>query len=461
MKLKTICKFMLIILAFIYLLAPLAPEKLNVVISFIGVIILLTAIPMMGKTHKVPTMVFLIVGCTIMFYNRQPIEVWIAGINSMINIAAIITVLQLFVIPIFLGDYNKYFEYLLLIKIKSERYLFLFTSLIAHLFSSFLMFGTIPVMLSLLGDVLKRNVTDYERFISAALIRSYALAIFWAPGAISILLIMQATGVHWEQMFIPGIIMSIIGLTTSVLYEGALRLSPAKMRNEDLVTQIRSEGITEKNAWRKVSHIFLVVIGLIFFILVYERMFVSSSSHRIMLSGLTVAVIWMLLYLKHPQLGEAFKGYWQDGVSKAIDLSALFVSMGIFAKAVEVSGILDYFQSWLLTFNNDYAFLLLIAIQLIIVLLSLIGLHPFISLVMLGKILSSLHLPFPVLMLAFSLMLGSVIAYLLSPFAGMVLTLSTYINRPPMQISLKWNGYYGLILFVEGVVFLYIMSIII
>jgi len=457
--LKNICKILLVLLVAANIISPFFPGKIDIVNALLGIGIAGTAIPNMTGSYKRPTMAFLIAGSVIMLYERQPWGIWISGINSMINIIAIIMVMQLFSIPIWLGGYEESIEYLLIRRMKNERKIFLFTSVLSHLFSSFLLLGGIPVMVSLFGDALKRNVQEYERFFSTAVSRAYAVVIFWAPGAVSVLLVMEATGINWYEIFLPGIAMSIIGLVTSVAMEWSCRLSPAQLASGGMSDEDSRAGFEEGYAWRKIGDIIIVVAGMIVCILAYERIVDTTVSYRIMLAGLTVASLWLLKYHSHPKRTQVMINYWKNDVAKVIDIAGLLVAMSIFAKAIDTVGFLEYFQPLIIRLDNGYGGILLVIIPLVIVVLSVIGLHPFITVVLIGKMLSGLQPDIPALLLAMSLSLGCVTSYLLSPFAGLILTLSSFLNRSPAEISLKWNGVFGIILFMEGILVLYIFKL--
>ena len=83
-------------------------------------------------------------------------------------------------------------------------------------------------------------------------------------------------------------------------------------------------------------------------------------------------------------------------------------------------------------------------------LLAMIGMHPFIVIIILGQILMALNLPLSPLIIAIILLFGSMLSYMLSPFAGMVLTTAKFLDVSIYEVGLKWNGLFGLILFLLG-----------
>lgn len=64
-----------------------------------------------------------------------------------------------------------------------------------------------------------------------------------------------------------------------------------------------------------------------------------------------------------------------------------------------------------------------------------------------------IHLPFNILAVALALNIGSVLAYMGSPFAGIIVVLANIIQRKTSTVALKWNGQYCLYLLILSLIF--------
>jgi inner membrane protein involved in colicin E2 resistance len=58
-----------------------------------------------------------------------------------------------------------------------------------------------------------------------------------------------------------------------------------------------------------------------------------------------------------------------------------------------------------------------------------------------------------VLLLALSLAAGGAAAYMISPFAGIIMSISRYTGASASQVGLGWNWKFSLVFFVFGVLF--------
>lgn len=456
--LEMFCKIFLLAITFFHFIAPYVPFSLTNIIFILGIGILIAGIPLMGKSFRIPLLIFLSAGIFIIIYSGQPFSVFIAGTNSMLNIVSILVVMQFFSIPIQLGNYGRALETLLLKYLKKEQHLFLFTTIISHMFASFLLFGTIPVMISLLGDVIKRNVTKYERFMAAALTRGYPLIVIWAPGAVMVLLVLRVTGMEWSDIFLPGITLSIIGILTSVFLEGRFVLSKEEIIPNGISGEQDDEmnlTVDEKVAWRNSLDIILVVVGMIVTIYFLETLEIFSSFYCVMLAGFMVSALWTIKYIRHADLKRVIKEYWKENIIKSSDLAALFVAVGIFARAIESGGFADYFFG-LVSFGQ-LGYLTFVLIPLLIILFSVIGINPVISIVLVGQLFSPAQQFFPTVAIALALSLGTSISFMISPFAGIVLTMAKFTDSNPFNISLRWNGPFSLVFLAEGLLYIFVI----
>ncbi|MCX7027032.1 MAG: hypothetical protein NT061_06035 [Spirochaetes bacterium] len=199
------------------------------------------------------------------------------------------------------------------------------------------------------------------------------------------------------------------------------------------------------------------VLGAALFIvtlvLILEKLKIGAAYTRIMLSGILVASIWTILLRDKRAIRKAAGEYWEEGILKVRDMGPFFVAMGIFSGALESSGLLNiarpFIQGaaiWLGPFSAAI-------LPLTIIILSIIGLHPFITLVLFGKILMGAGVPLPVLTIALSLAVGGAAAYMTSPFAGIIMSLSRYTGAKASEIAVRWNWKFSLAFFAVGIAF--------
>lgn len=449
---NTLCKMALLVITLLHVTQLFMPVSLEL-LAFFTALLFGVGLGMQKSGFRTITLFFFTLGTLILIYYKLPFSIGMQSLTSMTNIIAIIVVMQLFSIPIEVGHYSDTVEYWLKRLFKKESSLYLFAMLVTNLFASFLLFGTVPVMVSLFNKALKNSVSQYQRFFATAIMRGYTLALFWAPGAIIILLVMQVTHVSWSQLFVPGLLLSAIGLLTSYALEHFTRLNKPIISMSETLPD--SSNIA-KNAPKQTAHILLVIISLIVGIGLLERFSIATGTGRILLAGLIVSTIWIMYYRKRAELKTVLKNYGESGIMQATDFSVFFIAVGLFAGAVDHSGILVHIQPLLQESVNHLGIFSILVIPLLFILIAVCGIHPLVLAVMFGKILLSVSLPLSSVSIALILLLSAAISFIISPFAGMSLMTAKFLHVTPLEVSLKWNLLFCTLFLIEGLVFAYL-----
>jgi hypothetical protein len=439
------------------ILTPLQPGQFPMLTCIAGLSVLISALPALSSAYKKPVYVFLILSLLIFSNYQLSLSVLVSGVNSMVSIIAIVAVLQLFVIPMKLGKYDVALRQYLETSFKKERSLYVFLHLVTHLLGTFLLFGTIPIVFSIFYESIANMVHDPKKFAVTSICRSYALVTLWAPGAINVILALQATGAPWLQVILPATGLTVFGILTSILLDVGLRI---KNRPLAVMPTTNRDNSSQRKAAPKAGILLLVAAALIVLIVMMEQTRVLTSTTRVLAAGIIIIALWMSRYVRQPELYSAWRGYWEKSLTVVPDMAALFIAMGIFSETVDQAGLMAYLQSGLVGIVQVFGQYTLLLIPPVMILVSLTGIHPFISILLIGKVLTvSLHMPHHDVLIALSLLLGGVISYTVSPFAGNVLTLSRLSGSSPREVAFSWNGLFSLVFLTGGLLFLFILQL--
>jgi hypothetical protein len=455
----TICKTAILTISGLLLLAPLK-LPFAIALTFIcGLVIVISALACLSDSYKRPVCIFLALSALALYYYRLPLAVLVTGVNSMLPIVAIAAVLQLFAIPIKVGRFDLFLKQYLMDNFKTGGALYLFLTLVTHLLSTLLGFGAIPLVYSVFRDGIKQTVSEYDRFLVTAVSRGFSLSTFWAPGAVSVMLVLQATGAPWFRVFVPAVGMALLGIVTAAVIEGrATSLNNAGRP----VAAFCGEGSRVSaggGGSRKIVGLVVVIAAMVVLIVVMEQARILTSATRILTAGFVVAASWIMCYLREPSLGSAWREYWSKALSGMPGLAALFISVGIFSEVIDQAGLMARLLTGLTGSSGMLGQYSLLFVAPLLILLSLTGVHPFVSLLLVGKMLNPLiDMPNHDVLLAFSLLLGGSLSYAISPFAGTIITLSGLAGCSPGKAALKWNGPFAAILLLEGLAVLLVLQ---
>ncbi len=411
-----------------------------------GIGALAAGFPLMGKGFQKAAVIFLALGVGMLVVGRHPFELWVKAATSMTTVIAIVAAMQSFAVPIKVGGYDEAIKSWMGGRLKGKSSLFMFLTLTTHLLTSFLNMGSVPVTVSLFEPTLKARVPDWKRFFARAATRGYVLSVLWSPGAVNLSLVVQATGLSWSKAFVPGFLLAFLGMGASSLTEffGS--------RGENALLP-RAEGDKDRAGGGRIVHMLAIVVSFIVLVAVLERLKIGASSGRTVLAGLALALVWTLSQAKKPGMKAALKTHWREGLLKAGDIAPFFVAMGIFSTALEASGLLEKAAPFIKTAADFLGPASVILIAGIIAASSLIGLHPFITIMLFGKVLSYVSLSIPPITVALALSVGGAAAYMITPFAGMIMIMSRLINVRATDIALRWNWRFSLVFLAGGLAF--------
>ncbi len=444
---EQICVYSIVTIAVLQMLSMFKIFDFKPLIALLGVFVVVVAYEVLSPSFKRMAVIFISLGFAVNIYSGQSLSSWIAGVNYMLSVSSILVVMQIFTISIKLGDYAGSMEYLLLRSFNTERGVYFFSMCITHIFASILLFGTIPVMVTLLGGPLQKIVRNYQRFASTALTRSYSMVVLWAPGAVNILLVINTTGAKWSDIFLPGVLIGVMGILLAYFFElPHLSKQPLACIHE----QVSDKSQTAAKAVKKIVYVVIIVVIFVFFAMFFEALGIGDTTSRITLVGLIVSLSWLACFAKHPDFKKGLRDYVDVSLVKTIDLAVLFIALGVFSKALDDSGMLAYFNPYISALANYSGSFMLAIIPGLVFACAIVGLHPFVVMVLLAKIMMGLELPFSVAILSVAIIFGSSIAYIASPFAGIVLATSKFVGVSAYQVGFRWNGLYGVLYFIMG-----------
>lgn len=211
---------------------------------------------------------------------------------------------------------------------------------------------------------------------------------------------------------------------------------------------IKRDTVRKNKGHASLLGLVLAVIALLLLSFVLMENKVASSMDSVTLAGLLIVVIWTgLLGVKRdnslpafkPVLKKSMRAYWHHGITSGASLAPFFVGIGTFTYGFQHSTVSTQIVATLTPLFAQLGWWLVLLIPIIVVLVSLIGIHPLASVALIGKVIMAMHISLSPLLIALSLNIGSVAAYMLSPFAGIVMIVATLLNVSPGTVSIRWN----------------------
>ena len=428
---KTAASAALALMTLLYVLDLLLPLPLGAAAAAAAAAVLLLDLPFMGKTFRLPAWIFFLLGAAVLLFCRAPLSQWEQGLSSMMKTVVILVVMQGLALAMRRGGYEQAAAECLCGRSGSLAGLFCLILLLSHLLAGVMSLGCVVVILAAISPAVRQRLPDSRRFLAASLSWGYCTLFLWAPGTVTVLMSMQVFDLDWQSYFPPAFALSLLGLALGA------GIAHFRFRGQSLAsagTETVSPG-----AWRKLRRLAGVLAVIVAAVALLERLGFSTSIGRLLVTILTVTAVWLTAQGRVPEAPPLLRQWWQDYLPKNQDLAAFFLSMGVFSAAIQYSGFGDRLTKLCAGHSGLLGPLVLPLLPLAIVAFSMVGLHPFVSVLMVGPILAGLPLPVTPLQLGLAMSLGCCLSYMLSPFAGLILTLSHELQEPPLRMCLRAN----------------------
>lgn len=404
-------------------------------------LILITNLPKIKGSFRVPTYVFCAASVVLFIVTGMELSVFIAGLNAMSKTIAIIGIMQTLTVSIELGNYSEAVTSLIGRYAKREGILFAFILLMSHLLASILNLGSIFIVHSAFGEELQKQIKNFPRFLAKAASRGFTTSFLWAPGSVTVLIVIQTFQLTWKEYLFPALTIAISGMLLSLLIE-------VPHLSRDKLSHPVAHGMTDAEIKRKTIQMAVAILCVCAGILLLEFLGLADASGRLLLTAFIVSAVWLLSQWRSPGFSNAVHNYWDKKIQNNSDLSVFFISIGLFSTAIGRIGLYEMLQALATRYEAFLGHYILLVLPLGILAFSMIGLHPMISMLLIGPVVTGLQTAASPLQLGMAMALGCSLSYSISPFAGMILTLSKLLDVPPQQVSIKWNGLYALLFYI-------------
>lgn len=440
--------FLMLSISLLYFLK--VPTRLSLLWprAILSVLLLFRFLPVISKSYRIPAWIFTIVGFYLLLWKQASPEEWAKALTSMLQTVAIVSVMQTLSISMGAGNYNNAVSAFLRKHAGNQGILYCMIEIFSHLLCSILNLGEVIIILNSINKGISSQIDDFKKYISSAISRGHCTAFLWAPGSVTVLLTLQIFGIKWSEYFIPAFSIAVLGLTLAGSVEYL------KRRNNKFVIENASRTLSIN---KKVVLLGLIIAFIILGVSTLGKFFPKASSSEIMVFDVgIVSFFWMLSQIKQPGIKQELKKFSSETLPSMGSLNAFFITMGIFSEGLQHAGFNEVLEGSTEVFRQMPCFLLLLAVPLIIIAFSMIGIHPMVSLAVLGPVLVQLVGKASVMQLALSTAMGCCLAYMISPFAGLVLLLSQLLDIPPKTLSLKYNLFHSIIYYLSGTVIIYL-----
>lgn len=409
------------------------------------IIVISLSLPIVSGSAKVIGYVSFALSILLLLLYHAPITIWEQALQGNLYLVVMFIVVPLLGIPLQYGGYFESLQGVFRRYVHTNSRFYLLVSLISAFIGVLVNMAVVPLVhqISLASDK-----SSNKKLLSMAICRGFTTSMFWAPTTATIALVIQLTGAKWPLFFpfgiLFGLIAGLIGYTMMIL-EG---------RREDnsiatVVATPNTSEVLKPNSeidLRKVIELSAFAITLIALIAIASLVTGISTINVVSIASLVFPVIWLALIRRLPVLFREFKGdYFTERLPRLKNEIVLFVGAGLFATSISYSHLGDYVPRFLNLIVGSNALLLTIVIIFGSLILAFLGVHPIVSVTILGGTVKAAAYGVTPTYMALILAISWAMGIAVSPSAANVIAISGLTGQSPTQVGFRGNGLYVLI----------------
>ncbi|GAB3809063.1 hypothetical protein GCM10028868_38980 [Virgibacillus kimchii] len=438
--LNTFSNSVIVILIVAFIIGQLFPNPF--IFAIYAILTGMAAIISVFYSKGLPKMfglAMILVGCSVFFYQQQPLEVWAEGITRNLPLVCLIVVVPVLGIPIGLGNYNSYLAGITSRFQKKPQWIYLFISGLFSLIAPITNLGSMYIIHAML-EKLKLPA----RLLGSVYPRGFTSVHTWSPYFASVFLVVYSLQIPMYQYLPYGLLLSVFQILVGYGLFRFIEMKDMAWRAE------RDMGMN----YKKLIELFAVLFLLTGFIFVLEPFVELSVSVVITLTVFLFAVLWTA-YLGFPKnfFKEANKYRKMIMPSRANEVN-LLLTAGFFGLVLTYTPVSAFVQQVWGGMANISIFLLIVLTISFITLLSFVGVHQIVTISTFVATVSYDDLGIHVMVLAMMLLSAWSVAATISPVSPVVIGTSGLIKKDVFSV-IRWNLLYAsvLILVHAGVIY--------
>lgn len=449
----------LVAIAFGYIFNYFLESRLLEIILSIGIVVFITlSLSALQGSLRIITYFLLITAITIFIGVRAPIEEWLDGVRVNLTLASIFTLVPLLGIPVRLGGYLESLKLLFARVNPKSSFVFLVTQTLAHALGVVFNIGSI----SIVHYLSKAAPIQSPRLLVSAINRGFLSVIFWSPyfGAVAVVLSMLST--KWGTILPFSLGFVLISFFVSFAVDWSLiQKSDATFALEMSATKEveHAPNLNNRLVKKKVIELFSLLLLMIMIVLGIE--FVSGLEVAIIicLVALLFPLIWSFLQKNQEMYFVELKGHVFNTLPRMRKEVVLFLVSGFFSAAFMKTNMSGTLINYITDLFGGFTIGIAYCIVLVIVILSVAGLHPIVPVIVFASSFDPSLLGFSPEYFSVLLLASWGVSSTISPATASSNLLANLWNIEVTTIAFRWNMRYGIIMTIVLPIYLEIVKL--
>ncbi|MCF6094089.1 hypothetical protein L1765_08955 [Microaerobacter geothermalis] len=428
---------------------------LKVVLSIVSVIVFTISLPSAKPIPRYLSLVMFSFGILLYIMKGSPFEEIANGIITNLPLLTLVILVPLISIPLKIGGYFDSIHFYMDRLKEDPRKLFGGISFFLFCLGPILNLGSIRVLHELIKDL---NL--HAKLLAKSYLVGFSTVILWSPYFASVALVLYYLDVPVSTYISLGLPMAFAQLLIGNLLFGLWLKKKGYVSKDTILFHFKEKGEqsfkggTHRN---KIIILFVILVFLMGSIFVLELLTKWPMMFLVSLISLLFPLIWCSFKRKLKELREHFYQFKDQTAQTMNNEVVLFISAGLFGKALAGTAIADSIQLFLNGVSAASFMLFIVVVMFIIISLTFIGIHPIVVVTALITQMDAASLGTRPEVLALLMMVSWSISAVLSPANPLNILVSGSVNKSPLSVGLKWNGVYLISMFLTGSLYVYLL----
>ncbi len=428
-------------------------DSLSYIFALVLLLLVIQAFPKSAGSNRIISLVLFGAGITALITVRSDAEQWIMAFTANGGLVAFFLSLPLFAVTLSYKDYRQSINNLFVQRVRSKSGFLILVSWVSLLLSSILNVAADYMLNNLLRSSAKHYGTKH--YFYQALARGNMGAVMWAPNYIAIATVVTCTGLDWITIAPSGFLLGLLYMLLSnvvVFITHNFRKNKGPELPEVFAKEEDKEEGTDRETERGIpvtagslSHLFFVFLGLILLVTAFNILSEFSIMTIIVITAiiypLFLAVVFQKINVYKDQVGIYLRTKL-PGIKNEV---VLFAAIGFFGKVMDITGIGGAIFSYLPLERIPFTFLSVFVIIIFMAAISMIGVHPIVSVTVLSSVLIPEAIGLSPVAFAQMFLIGYIVAVTSSPFSAISLIISGISGENTWNSVPRWNICFNLV----------------
>jgi hypothetical protein len=401
------------------------------------------------RTSRKISLVLVTVGSLLFLRSHASANLVVGSFAENTNVLMIMTLIPLIGAAVELGGYSEALAEASR-KVTGPTSLYVLSTLLAFAIGSVLLNAAIALLWVVLFPVAQRASKDPTGFLVRSLPRGFNASLLWTPASPSIAVALSVTGAAWGAIAGPGFAMSVAVLAIAIAIEwrGLAAEENAHIeRDAEPGARARLDPVTI----RKLIALAAGLVSLIASIIIVES-FGATIYQAVLPCVFGTLLVWLTLLRKVAEGTRSLAKRLDEAMSGMSSQFLLMTTAGFIGTAVKTAAAKGL-PGFLGTIAGNPAWFAL-AVSSLVLLLSILGIHPQIGIVITYSLVARLARNYPAGYVCLALLLGAALGFSVSPVSATMLVTSSCAGTNTIEVGLKRHWKYVLLVLPVGVLLL-------